>query len=69
MVVTVIGTVERLDGRYGWVAVVGVKGVMGEDGAFIIRPPQRLQCVFPDGLWLRPSAELRELPSRPKRRG
>ena len=52
IVVIVIGPAERLDGRYGCPPIVGVgvKGVIGEEGAFMIRPPQRLQCVFPEGL-------------------
>ena len=71
MVVIVIGPAERLDGRYGCPPIVGVgvNGVIGEEGAFMIPPPQRLQCVFPEGLWQSPNTEFRALPSRPKRRG
>lgn len=49
--------------------LLGVKGVMGEAGAFISRPPHRLQFGEPDWLWLMPETALRALPSRPYRRG
>lgn len=49
--------------------LLGVKGVIGEAGAFINRPPHRLQVDEPDGLWPMPPTALRALPSRPYRRG
>lgn len=40
---------EKFDGRYPG-PLLGVNGVMGDAGAFIRRPPHRLQCDEPDGL-------------------
>lgn len=48
---------------------VEVNGVIGEEGAFMILPPQLLQVDPPDGLWLMPDPELRLFPSRPARFG
>lgn len=36
---------------------VGVNGVIGEEGAFIILPPHELHVEAPDGLWLIPEPE------------
>lgn len=48
---------------------VGVNGVIGEVGAFMILPPQELHVEAPDGLWLIPEPEWRVFPSRPARFG
>lgn len=36
---------------------VGVNGVIGDKGAFMILPPHLLQVEPPDGLWLMPEPE------------
>lgn len=54
--------------RWPWLTI-GVNGVVGVEGAFMMRPPHRLQVDPPVGLWLMPEAVLREEPSRPTRLG
>lgn len=53
-VITVVTVCDRDDGpeklpRWPWLTI-GVNGVIGEEGAFMTRPPQRLQVDPPEGL-------------------